>query len=354
MPKAEAICFSRRYDHLKSAVALALRTPAAFVFLQKKLRKAGPDASREELEKLGVLRANPLTLLNALRRAVRQQDISMARAAQNALWRHPTGLSPSRTDYVSLMPRHAFSSSGPTMYRFLFVSGVPRSGTTAMGNLLGLHRNVAMYIELYPPGYGYRPEMFLYQNVLTLSNAAILRLSAKNASVLNKSAACKIVGDKRPNFLYSAELTLPNFATSQLKVVHVVRNIYDIATSYQKGHEAGVNWMQDFRAAVGAANYNNRVALSLLTGPYKDVFVMVDYDRFWYSTQNMRALFRYLDVDDTCVGEVTLQQLVNTAMRKRANRQRCLTARQQTYVDRHYDMASEQELRSLVPPQLVR
>jgi hypothetical protein len=340
-----------RLERLKRTVGLACRTPAALAFVGKSIRAAGPDASLEELEALGLARCSPLTLLNVFRRALRNNDMQQARAAQNALSKHPVGL-PVR--YPQDIPFMRWRTGGPTSPgRFLFVSGVARSGTTALGRLLGSHEDVAMYTELYLPRYGYVPEMLAPENVYMLAEKGLLGLNERNALVLGKSAQCGVVGDKRPGFLVSAELSLANFARHQMKVVHLVRNIYDVAASYQRKFEAGM-WNKDFCTAVDESNLSNRLVLSFLTGEYRNSFVIVDYDRFWYSAKNLRALFRRVQLDDTVVGEGNIESFVQVAQTRLAAGQFRLTAEQRRYIDRKYDFSREQELKRATPAELAQ
>src|SRR5205823_1062059 len=162
------------------------------------------------------------------------------------------------------------------------------------------------------PVYGYVRAMLAATSVRRLADKRLMALNERNASVLSKSTRCDVVGDKRPNFLASAELSLENFAGHQLTVVHLVRNIYDVAASHQKFFEAG-RWTKDFRAAVDQANRSNRLAQALLTGPHRKSFVIVDYDRFWYSAANLRALFRHAQLDETGVKEGRIERFVQIA-----------------------------------------
>jgi hypothetical protein len=342
-----------RIERLNAAVAIASKTPAALAFVGKRVARAGPAASFEELQKLGLASCNPLTLLNVFRRALRHGDVNQARAAQNALLKHPSGLPVKHPCDIPLMPWQTLGGRPGPSGRFLFVSGVARSGTTAMGRLLGSHPHVALYTELFLPQYGYVPAMLATENIRLLAEKGLIGLNQGNASVLGKSEQCGVVGDKRPGFLLSAELTLPNFAGQRLKVVHIVRNVYDVAASHQKQFEAG-SWTKDFQAAVKAGNQSNRLALSLLAGPHRNCFVIVDYDRFWYSEKNLRNAFGHIDLDSAGIKDGAIDGFVRVA-RTRLTQDQCrLTAEQRSYIDRHYDFDSERELKLRMPLDLAR
>src|SRR5205807_7964281 len=164
----------------KRRIAAAIRMPVGVESVARKVSSAGHNASIEQLQKLGLLESGPLTLLNVFRRALCNGDLNTARAAQNALWKHPVGLQVKHLRDIPLMAWHMPPISRETASQFLFVSGVARSGTTAMGNLLGAHCDVAMYIELFLPYYGYLPEMLAPQNVSMLAEMRLVALSKKN------------------------------------------------------------------------------------------------------------------------------------------------------------------------------
>jgi hypothetical protein len=222
-----------------------------------------------------------------------------------------------------------------------------------MGRLLGSHPHVALYTELFLPQYGYVPEMLATENIRLLAEKGLISLNERNASVLGKSAQCTHVGDKRPNFLFSAELSLPNLAPYETRVVHLVRNIYDVAASHQKKFEAGT-WSKNFRTAVSEANRNNRLARWLLTGPYRTSIVIVDYDRFWYSTKNLRALFRHVQLDESGLREGYLASFVHIARARPTQDYYRLTTAQRRYIDREYDFGRERDIKRATPADLAQ
>lgn len=90
-------------------------------------------------------------------------DVPGALAVQSELWRAAEPLESTRPRDLPLL---GWSRMAPADHdRFLFVSGTPRSGTSALGQLLKSHADIAVYNELYPDRYGYLPAMFAPENV---------------------------------------------------------------------------------------------------------------------------------------------------------------------------------------------
>lgn len=240
----------------------------------------------------------------------------------------------------------AWSSSGISNLkdqRCLFVSGVPRSGTTALGRLLGQHEDVAMYIELYPPTYGYVPEMLDHRAVRMLADRNILRLGKMHDAVLAKSVHSRFVGDKRPGFMVSAELTFMNFIPDNIRVVHIVRNIDEVAVSYQRRYDAGT-WARNFEVAIQDANLSNRLAARLLATEFGRSMIVLDYHQFWRAAGNIRWLFAKLDLPSGGIDCKSIEFFVKKAQHVWGRREN-LTMAERALIEEHYDALLEDELR---------
>jgi len=314
------------------------------------LDAAGPDASVAELEKHGLAQCHPALLRNLFHRAFRARRYEKAHLAQNALLKHPVGVKPKDGRDIPFMSWNRQPGIGQAAERYLFVSGVARSGTTALGRMLGMHRDVAMYIELYLPNYGYIPQMFAPENIQMLCESGLLTLNGNNRSIFKKSKNCRVVGDKRPGFITSAELTLLNFGRSEIKVVHILRNIYDVAASEQKRFETGRS-KRNHVAAVRAANASNKKALELLGGRHNHNVVILDYDRAWRSAEDIRALYEHLGLDPFSADAKSVEDFVGKSKLIRAAHECRLSAAERAYVDDNYDKSAEETLRGHAFPQ---
>ena len=114
---------------------------------------------------------------------------------------------------------------------YVFVSGMPRAGTTALGHLLSIRQDVALFTELHNPYLTYAPNSF----ALDVVNAKRSRLpSVATEQILERATEASFIGDKRPLFHYSIPHTLEMMKDYRLTVLHVLRNPVLVAASYQR------------------------------------------------------------------------------------------------------------------------
>jgi hypothetical protein len=234
--------------------------------------------------------------------------------------------------------------------RFLFVSGTPRSGTSALGRLLKSHADVTVYNELYSDRHGYLPAMFVPENIRELHRRGRLPMLDRfnNLDVLHRTPTTRWVGDKRPNFMRSAALTLAHFRDRDVVVVHVVRDIRAIAESYRRRAEKG-NWpaSRDHTVAVAEANMNNRAVLSVAGAlAPRHRLVVLDYDRFWVSPESLRRLLASIDLDPGRMLGTVIEERYAEA-RDLVARPALLTHQASSYVERHYDAEVDAAVRAM-------
>ncbi|MFT6535116.1 MAG: hypothetical protein ACJAQU_000004 [Loktanella salsilacus] len=115
--------------------------------------------------------------------------------------------------------------------KFLFVSGMPRAGTTAMGHLLNGCRDVSMFTEIYNPyraynRYDFAPRI-LEDRIQQMHNAGETR-------VIKRFNSETFVGDKRPLFQYSMLHTFEELSSYPVTVFHMLRDVLAVCASYSK------------------------------------------------------------------------------------------------------------------------
>lgn len=288
-------------------------------------------------------------LADEFRRCVVAGEIDAALAVQRQLWRSDPPFAARTVHDIPMIPwERGFAEAEHD--RFLFVSGAPRSGTTALGRLLNIHRRIAIYIELFSSRLGYTPEMFNRANIARLNREGVLESLDKprNLEILERAKPRRIVGDKRPNFMTSAAMSLPNFAGKSVTVVHVVRGIHEVAMSYVARAEAEI-WdaARDHKLAVEQLNMNNRLALDLVDriGPGHRLFIL-DYRSFWSSAGNVDRLFREIEVNPKQASDQEITKMFRIAHGV-LKREPELSADARSYIDAHYDFDAEARLRAL-------
>ena len=124
---------------------------------------------------------------------------------------------------------------------FIFVSGIPRSGTTALAKLLNLSPEITIFFELFPAFREYRPSDFSAEQLEEIiselpddERIKIYGIAKKTltSQLLEKTASSKFVGDKRPLFLNTLPATLEHFSEEKVDILHILRAVDHVILSY--------------------------------------------------------------------------------------------------------------------------
>ncbi len=116
--------------------------------------------------------------------------------------------------------------------KYIFVSGLARSGTSALGDLFNLSDEIAVYFEILSPTIPYSPGSFdpaFLEGILTTDR----HRSRRNGELFVKAKKAAYVGDKRPKFFLRLEQSLEFYKGESIHVFHLVRPLRDVCLSYQ-------------------------------------------------------------------------------------------------------------------------
>jgi hypothetical protein len=232
---------------------------------------------------------------------------------------------------------------------FLFVSGAPRSGTTALGRMLNLSKDIALQMERFNHNGGYHPALFNVSEVKGLGwdNYRYKEYAVKAFAKLPNA---QYTGDKRPNFLFSWNITKRNFTPKNIKIIHIIRDIEDIACSYNKRSQNEKDKWHDarnYKAAVYETNRNNRLALELLTDPiWKDSISVVTYKKFFANPSVVFSMFKWLNIKI----DKKLDAAIIDFLKKSTDiveKDRTLPMAHKRYLKRHFDFDTYQQLEEI-------
>lgn len=222
--------------------------------------------------------------------------------------RHQIGLS----DYPD------FTYGKPLFY--CFINSMPRSGSTAYRqSLFKSHPNICIFAELFKVGTVYSHQDFDFEALrITLSG------SKSDATTINWSNEEKalfhleeferrykrfikyeantsrfLIGDKRPYLFKSMSNMINKFPTKSLKIIHILRNEFDIVASglKRKRNLKDKSWKQDQDMEYLVENYNlflNELENCISSERYKNVHnIYVDYNNM-FSIPNVMSVAREL------------------------------------------------------------
>jgi hypothetical protein len=123
---------------------------------------------------------------------------------------------------------------------YLFLSGAPRSGTSALTELLSSHPDIAIGMERFKFAYAKKSvnrNVFIKKNFFDFKDTET-NINDKNgkyvdyySNLLEKYSGCSIVGDKYPQ-LYKFWPSLLKEFGSEGKFIFIIRDINDVASSF--------------------------------------------------------------------------------------------------------------------------
>ncbi|RYG98832.1 MAG: sulfotransferase [Alphaproteobacteria bacterium] len=189
--------------------------------------------------------------------------------------------------------------------RFLFLCGVPRSGTTAFAELLNLHPQIAVGVERYKslamsgktidqftPGLFDKERFFDFRETDTN-----VRADAAYEIMRNKYSEAKWVGDKVPRYYTKLRFIFERFPNPI--VFYIVRDIYDVSQSWNaRARNEKDRWPSenDYQKAPDEWNKGNALALKWLDEAPENFFVVSYKSLFSSGEDKVRLILEKLDL----------------------------------------------------------
>lgn len=236
--------------------------------------------------------------------------------------------------------------------RFLFVSGTPRSGTTALGLLLGRSAQMGVFIERFDFRYGYHPAMFSLQH-LTQGNYSTHPKRFRWEAMVKHYSSLRYVGDKRPHFLKSWYITSRNFDPELTGVLHIHRDLEEVALSYDKRARKSLivmdGWTprRDFRVACLDWNLSNQLLVKALQDQkWRRSFLVVRYRDVFGSLESAARIFDWLGVELSVAERADISSFINHS-RTMLEAPRELEADKVAYLKTHIDQFSADAVEAL-------
>ncbi|WP_027183196.1 sulfotransferase [Desulfovibrio inopinatus] len=191
-----------------------------------------------------------------------------------------------------------------TDVQYVFITGCSRSGTSFTADLLRSHPLVAMGRERFATRYfekRFHRQLFSAERFCTIlkeGDSHHTQLETYYPRLISRFHKCRVVGDKIPEIsLDSTTLfsTLPD-----AKVVLLLRNIYDVASSFNaramQSKERGGAWptFRDYRSAVTEWNRMLENFIDRASDP--NVFI-IEFETFFNDTAKLDELYAFVGLD---------------------------------------------------------
>ncbi len=193
-------------------------------------------------------------------------------------------------------------ASGRVNKKYLFVSGVPRSGTSALGKLFHFSEDIAMFNELHNPRFAYSPGSF--EKKLIEEMAKTHPHQDKIVDTLDKYDAATYVGDKRPNFYWRIGDSLRHLKGESVFIYNIVRPLPEVCRSFQaradNPNDKSWNIFRDYRQAIEDYNAMSRYFVEtrgekLDSGHH---IIFVPYEKIFTDLSFAMSLLERLELSD--------------------------------------------------------
>lgn len=180
--------------------------------------------------------------------------------------------------------------------KYLFICGCPRSGTSALAQLVNLHSEICVGIERYfntiLNGNKLNPEMFNRERLLNYQKGDSFWSEPPFFEVMkSKYDDAVYVGEKLPRLYEKFNLIEKNFDLNDVYILYIFRDVLSVAESYQvrSQNTSDVNWGrdQDWRVAIKDWNMSIEMFLAfknkikLLPIRYESLFACKNNDVFY-------------------------------------------------------------------------
>ena len=187
--------------------------------------------------------------------------------------------------------------------KYIFIAGLGRSGTTALGELLNKSSMIAMYTELHNH---YRINGYSQSDLSEEGVSKQLKSNPhkdSNRLILAKSKEAKLIGDKRPLFQYCAESSFDNLGIENTKCLFIDRSLIDICKSSQKWSEDpnDPTWPREKGIVYTILLYNASCRQIIhLHDKRPDIFssfLFPSYENVFFSTEYAIKIFDFCEIE---------------------------------------------------------
>lgn len=185
--------------------------------------------------------------------------------------------------------------------KLLFVSGTPRSGTSALVRLLNLHPALMIGMERYHSQYKHNPiapsffERDRFLDVREGDTHDKGGFGTQDADRLRQRYdRAEIIGDKYPLLYLQFGRILAAFP--EARHVFIIRNPLSVAESYQQRFEnPDDRFNSDYSTAI--THWNKGLdAMLALPDTTRNKFCVVEYESIFKSAAEIERLFAFLDL----------------------------------------------------------
>jgi hypothetical protein len=234
---------------------------------------------------------------------------------------------------------------------YAFICGTARSGTSALWRLVAAHPQAAIGLERYMQRavageFELQPDLFERERFFRVEPGdtfydTLAQFGGFYDRLEPRYDDCSVYGDKIPR-LYRHYGPL-NERFNRPAILFILRNVFDVAASYNRRARERNNWgpNRDYRVAV--ADWNESIQQTLTHFDSSDILVVENETLFREDTP-LAPLFAHLGLDLCQAVRQRHAEQRGQAEELQASREEALTAEQKRYLCQHADFSGYRQL----------
>lgn len=186
--------------------------------------------------------------------------------------------------------------------KFLFVCGCPRSGTSFLHGLLAQHPAIALGLErfnlrlfarrLVPADFEH--ERFFRVEPHDTWYDDLSRFPWQRRLLESHYDAATYIGDKVPRAYECFDHLVTHFP--DIRFISIVRDVYDVAASYESRRQAKTEWNPDWDAQQAIRHWNESLRATLACVDVAPLLPVV-YEDLVATESTLDAVAEFLDID---------------------------------------------------------
>jgi len=230
---------------------------------------------------------------------------------------------------------------------YLFITGCPRSGTTALTKFLNGDNRILVGIERYIRiQKSITPEHFLKDRFLHPVKEETAHFEREDMfdafRVKWDQNTLRYIGDKVPGYHRQLDYLAKTFPGC--KILFLLRNLIKVASSYNVRAYDGKNWPEskDYRRATSDWNESLQGLKQFIDAGFADQVHVVNYESFFSGSQpHLQATYGFLGIERTPAVQQAYNRITNR-WEKFSSKSLNLDDTMKAYIEEHKDKALEQ------------
>ena len=232
--------------------------------------------------------------------------------------------------------------------KHLFICGCPRSGTTALWQVISAHEHIAIGVERYLdkvyPNFSLTQRDFLKERFFNFSEAGTGAQFADHphyVALEKRYLRAIYFGDKVPFLYVNFNAFFKSFPNAY--VLFIIRNIYDVAQSYKVRLENEEDpWDRGVINAV--EDWNLAIVNSLDALEAKKRLLIVEYERFFYDDASLEKLMNKIGLKISQAVSRKYQNMMILANRYESKRENTLSSEEKLHIQKEMDYYNYKKL----------